>query len=395
MIKVPSSTFQKYAWQVCRLLILLFATVGILNWWIDPYRLFFKGDLYADTSLKPRPRSNEPQIKGVLAMTARPEVLIIGNSRAEIGFNPKEISEKTGLRVFNLGLAGFQLRKSTTELDSILSLKTVKVALIGIDFWDYINDLGSPSEDPSMPQLPTSERLVSRGTKLAFESLFSSTAVMDSVRTLNARRSLYPETLTSLGFNPMLDFKGHTKTSGYFATFMTGDVPVRKRFNEVVQLYKNRVPENSVPFSSTRDIVAKLQKNGVKVILFTYPIHVSYLDMIDSAGLWQDFDTWYNAIVTLGVNKNGQKVADVYDFTCGSSMGLEKIPSKGDRTSVMKYYWDSGHFKSTVGNEIASELLTPRDGGIRTLMTKQNASSVGNACRSLLKTFRFSKSEEK
>jgi hypothetical protein len=47
----------------------------------------------------------------------------------------------------------------------------------------------------------------------------------------------------------------------------------------------------------------------------------------------------------------------VHDFNCTGSALFEPIPAKGDRKSVMRYWWDSGHFKPVLGGIVLEQIL--------------------------------------
>ena len=64
------------------------------------------------------------------------ELPIIGSSRAEAGFAPKEISEN----VFNYGLSGSSMRETMFHLKCLLSRKGTGVILINLDPWGLGNE---------------------------------------------------------------------------------------------------------------------------------------------------------------------------------------------------------------------------------------------------------------
>ena len=48
---------------------------------------------------------------------------------------------------------------------------------------------------------------------------------------------------------------------------------------------------------------------------------------------------------------------EVWDFSGLSTETLEPIPDRLDRRTRMKYYWEAGHFKKELGDQIIGRVL--------------------------------------
>ena len=70
------------------LLILLIGAVA-LNYWVDPYGLYRP---YSEGGWKPNGAAQGELVKPYLALKHSPHTLILGNSRAEVGFDPADVA---------------------------------------------------------------------------------------------------------------------------------------------------------------------------------------------------------------------------------------------------------------------------------------------------------------
>jgi len=83
----------------------------------------------------------QEEIKLRLALRSNATLYILGNSRAEIGFNPesKALSQKN-FTAFNLALAGSSLESSRRELEYLLQKgKTPTRIIVGLEYLDFLN----------------------------------------------------------------------------------------------------------------------------------------------------------------------------------------------------------------------------------------------------------------
>src|SRR6185503_15089760 len=119
---------------------------------------------------KPRPDAMLADIKFIVGTHARADALILGNSRAEVGFDPRHPAfAARALRAFNAAVPG-------SDMDYMLAafrrlMPTTKVAVVGIDFVDF---LYSPAV--AGPSLPVFRNSITTRTV----ALFSTTALLDS-----------------------------------------------------------------------------------------------------------------------------------------------------------------------------------------------------------------------
>src|SRR6185312_4350857 len=103
-------------------------------------------------------------------------------------------------------------------------------------------------------------------------------AVSDSVATLMAQHSRFPETMTLNGFNPLLDYYAYTRIHGF-----------RPLFEQKQAQYAERFPRYPHPtfaepyrfdsFRALREIVSVARSRHLDLTLIIYPYHAWMMDL--------------------------------------------------------------------------------------------------------------------
>ena len=98
-----------------------------LNYWVDPYGLY---RTYRDGEWKPHAATQGALIKPYQVLMAQPRTLVLGNSRAEIGFDPDDMAWPQAFRpVYNLALPGSGTRTASRLLDHVLAANSPQLVL--------------------------------------------------------------------------------------------------------------------------------------------------------------------------------------------------------------------------------------------------------------------------
>src|SRR5689334_8310087 len=112
---------------------------GLLNYLVDPYAIF-GGRVFAGfNAVKPRPDAMLADIKAIVGSQAHADALILGNSRAEVGFDPQHPAfAARGLHAFNAAVPGSDTPYTLEAFERLSDVSHVDVAIIGIDFVDFL-----------------------------------------------------------------------------------------------------------------------------------------------------------------------------------------------------------------------------------------------------------------
>ena len=110
---------------------------------IDPYNLYNWFKYEGINTKKPDTTRYLEEIKLTEAKHLNPDLIILGNSRAEIGFDPQSsYLINHGYSAFNLAIRGSSISTSYRQLNQLIDkgIKPKKI-LIALDFIDFLSPL--------------------------------------------------------------------------------------------------------------------------------------------------------------------------------------------------------------------------------------------------------------
>src|SRR5207237_4500138 len=124
-------------------------------------------------------------------------------------------------------------------------------------------------------------------------------------------------------------------------------------------------------------ILQQAAEHRIPVTLYIHPYHARFLNMLSEVGLWQSFEEWKRVIVnTVGDIVTGT-LADtrIFDFSGFNEFAVEPVPPQGDRHTVMRWYWEPGHYKSALGERILARIFH-EEGPFGYVLSSENIESV-------------------
>lgn len=322
---------------------------------VDPYRIYRIVDKTGFNAIKPPPERFREELKLTAARASHANAFIAGNSRAEIGFDPEYAgSLAPGKAFYNLALSGTAISTTRRELDYLRAHGRKPVVMVlGVDFLDF---LVAPSVHLEAAHVPPPVHPADR-LQWRIETLFSLASVMDSIRTLRIQHMQDPESMTALGFNPLMEYKRFAREQGYYALF-------QQRAVENAKMYVNKpraltVHGRAPGLEDLRAIVnaAVSDKSDLHVVI--YPYHAQILAMFEQAGLWPLYDEWKtmlsDEIAKANRHVSGNKLR-LWDFSGYSRFHCEHIPGRDEKTETA-WYWEAGHFKPQLGNMMLKQIF--------------------------------------
>jgi hypothetical protein len=105
-------------------------------------------------------------------------------------------------------------------------------------------------------------------------------------------------------------------------------------------------------------LIAAARAHDQRLILVINPYHAQYLDLLKQIGLWPAFEEWRAAVVrTVAASGMPAGAIALYDFSGYNEISEEAVPPEGDLHSTMRWYWEAGHYKSTVGDKMIARLF--------------------------------------
>lgn len=115
---------------------------------VDPYGFFGSPRIVGFNAVKPKAGGQSHAAKAYQVARAAPTTVIIGNSRPEMGLDPRSACWRPEDRpVFNLGLRGAGFRMQADYLRHAVAGGTVRHAVIGLDFSEFVVDANERPTD--------------------------------------------------------------------------------------------------------------------------------------------------------------------------------------------------------------------------------------------------------
>jgi len=138
-----NKNFSQFLLLLASTLVLGIILSVLLVFIIDPYGIYRQVDITGFNHIKPGLKRNQEQIKLTIASKVKSNAYILGNSRAEIGFNPEHIAfRNTGYSAYNLAIPGTFIDTASRQNRYLRSIgQQPELAIIGLDFLDFLHFL--------------------------------------------------------------------------------------------------------------------------------------------------------------------------------------------------------------------------------------------------------------
>ena len=96
---------------------------------------------------------------------------------------------------------------------------------------------------------------------------------------------------------------------------------------------------------------------GIDLKFVIYPVHAHTLVLFHLAGLWPGFEAWKRELVDRIEHAPSNSNVSLWDFSGFSPYSIEDVPPPGDIKSEMRWYWEGGHFKRSLGDVLLENVL--------------------------------------
>jgi hypothetical protein len=349
--------------------VLLLALIGVFNYLIDPYGIFNMPRYSWLNKTKPAAATKVRIAKPYQVTSMAPKTIIMGNSRPEMGLSPNSSCWNSSMKpIFNLAIPGLGFYAQTRLLQHALENSEVKSVYFAIDFFDFIVNAdarkpmawpphASSFENRLLVNLEGKENIqhLSQSIKDKLLSLFTLNSLIDSIKTVITQGDQSLTTRTQNGFNPaQAYYQKIIKNEGQWVLFE------QKNKELLNTLTKNRYSiyregsSTSESLEALKMIKALLIKRKIEAKFFINPYHADYLHSINISGNNELFQQWKKEIARI---LSEQPALPLYDFSEPSAYIVEQPPQKGDRQSVLTWFWEPAHYKQELGDIMLSQML--------------------------------------
>jgi len=364
--------FGKYVVSTLCFVILILLFFGGFNFVVDPYAVFNSIRITGFNEYKSEINNKVRPSKIYQPLSLSPEVLIVGNSRVEMGFDPKNpCLSKLWAGVYNLGVPGASVEYQAAMALNLVYQKPVKKILLGIDFTDYLvlsnkasrreRQLPSVKLLKYLPDGRLNESHYKNKLIDYYKFIFSLNALVDSTKTI-FRQNEYAPTRTSLGFNPALDFSASTSIEGVNSIFRQKEHDLEKKYSLAWSMhYQNG--DISEDFSYLENFLKYLAEHQVEVIVFTNPLHEHFWSLISKVNLTNEYNHFMSEVVSI-IHRVGGDIV-FWDFSSDSKFIHEDLPEPGTAADKkgLQWFWEPAHYKKVLGDKMINTMFSSECGG--------------------------------
>jgi hypothetical protein len=367
-------------------LVALLALVGVLNVAVDPYGIFGVPQVDGFNLVKPAAPTRSRISKPSQGHRVQPATLIMGNSRPEMGLDPEDPNWRLEHQpVYNQGLPGSSVYMMLRNAQDLVSGGSVQLVFWGLDFTDFVfRTEGSEDACQWPPQRQDWESRLrvrydmspARGWRLerakdAAIAALSADALRDSLITVMSQKRRGAANLTDRGFNPAADYLPIVRAEGQQILFMQKNAEMQERLEGAGWRIVDGACDSSESFRSVDELLQVARAMGVRVVLFVNPYHDDYQRVIWQAQLWPLFAEWKRLLAQRYAGVPG---VEVWDFSLLNGYTTEPPPPAGDRSSMLRWFWEPAHYRAELGTLMLSQMLhgeVPEQGPVGVRLTPQ------------------------
>ena len=348
--------------------------VATFNVWVDPYRIWNLPIGLAEDAPRPRAAQQESLVKSRGIARVRPVAVVLGNSRAEVGFDPLSPAWPESLRpVYNAAIPGSGVAVSAELLERAAEAGRLRYAVIGLEFLDFLTDPEAPLE--AAPPATHPEDAVSAPRWLQDLKLaLSLDTLLDAVSTLAQRDDSYAADVTRDGFNPLGEYVLYVREEGYGALFRQRDFENARAYRKLPKAIFARGSSTSDSWRALDRILGIAREHRIDVRFVIYPYHAHILEMFHQAELLPAFEAWKKHLAARldDAAAASQTGCRLWDFSGYNAYSTESVPEASDRRTLVKWYWESGHFKRELGNRMLARMLGGGETSFGSCLTPAN-----------------------
>lgn len=344
-----------------------------LNGLVDPYGLVEWVRIEGFNDNKPAVANRSSLAKPYQVIRRRPDVLIVGNSRPEMGLNPRHRCFRPWGRAYSLTFPGASFYLQARYLQHAMSARMPKLVLVAVDFLDFLVPAGSLNDPRRWPpaKSPAEDRLrvTARGGENPKYSwamvrdfrngLLSLTALGDSLLTVAAQDDPFVVTRTPEGFNPADGYyRKIIRNEGQWVLFEQKKQEVAERLKKRWDLFEGG-QRWSRPLETLRRLLQWLVEGGIQASVFINPYHAEYLELIHQSGYGPLFEEWKRQVTQVAGRYAG---IGVWDFANFNRYSTEPPPAPGDLQSQLQWFWEPAHYRQQLGDRMLAAMLADSGG---------------------------------
>ena len=322
--------------------VLFIFMVGMVNYIVNPFLIFQQSALNDSFTYKPEAATRVRTFKKYQAAQQDFNVLIVGNSRVEMGLDP-DSPYFENKHVYNVGVPGLSVPAQIAYANNVIKSNNIETLYVGVDFVDFISLGVSNFQAFTLGDKKKDDYL---------SATFSLDALNASVMTVLSQNK-YASTRTYKGFNPAYDYIPILRNEGQ-SVLTTQKLSSLAKQIEDKRFYRAGMMANkNSPINTLEKAISQWKVSGKKVVLFINPYQDIYYDTLAKEGLSKDLDEWRSIIEKVATNTNSY----FYDFTELGISHSNLLNSKNE----LEYFWEPAHYKKELGEKMLKVMTTSQN----------------------------------
>jgi hypothetical protein len=388
---VSGSRYAAIAAAACLILLLM---VAAFNAVIDPFGMILLNESAVLDAHKPAIYTRVRLYKAYEIARVRPQSIILGTSRSHIGFGcGHEAWKRLDGPCYNLAFDGATSREMYAYLRHAYAVRPLKHVLLGLEPYHLAPSISTtrPDFDPLVLRDPEGDA-VPRWFTGDLRLLISSDTLKASIDTLEAQATPEPtwfgpdgQRLGEVFFRQIDGSFRELGPRGYFDLTDQREVAYQTEWMVARRKHKASRPDpppdrNETSLAYVRRIVEFCRSHDIDLRIVVTPAHAHQLEIMAASSDWSELERKKRDLVRIVDEENSfhpeLPPTPIVDFSGYSSITEEPPPSPDARTEL-RYYWDSSHFKSIVGDYVLDRVYgvssparqIPPDFGVRLTAT--------------------------
>lgn len=356
-------------------LILLIVVVVAFNLTIDPFGVYQFVEINGVNNVKTGQGAYVRMGKAGSVRAFKPRAVIVGDSRAEYGINPEHPGWKAK-PVYNLAISGANVYEILRYFQHAQGIQPIEQVLFVLDFKQF-NAFRENTEDFDENRL--SVTFDEQKNTFYYLSDFISTtlslkSLSQSVNTI--WRSAVKRSTTYLkngqrDWHDNLLFRSAIETFGSYHKLFTleeeGLFSARRKDSVPPYVESFSSPDSGVnTIELFRRLVRIAIRDNIDLRLVISPCHARYFECYRLMGNWYLWEEWKRALVRIideEAAKAGVKPFPLWDFSGFNPLTMELVPSADDKKTQMKWYFESSHYTTALGDLMQDRIFGHNEPG--------------------------------
>lgn len=376
-------------------------SIAVVNWFIDPFGMYWSPQIENINLVKPEAGKRSRITKAYQVNKAKPKVLIVGNSRVEMGLDPHS-EYFSGDLVYNQGMPGASVAMQVDyAVDAITNNDTIEQLFVGIDFLDFLLSKEQvvhfrKTKTKTKTKKGYDFRLISKDQdkfasiaryKEQMAMIFSLDSFSASISTILQQKSMV-SSISPLGFNSALSYVAIMNSEGIKPLFSQKLHEISTRLASKSWTVKaQEIYPYSPTFTHLGRLIKLAKQKKINITFFINPYHFSYLHTLADNNQWHNFKLWKKTLVHYLQIKQGEEFI-LWDFSGASDFVNEMVPLAHPKQK-MKWFWEPAHYRKELGDILLGRLFKEQDQkniGFGVRLTVENLASVLERDQSSLKS---------